>query len=62
MCSSDLENATRAAMRVLHAPLAGLADLISAQRVKSPAVIVIGEVCATPEPVQLRAFALGAQP
>ena len=57
-----IENATRAAMRVLHAPLAGLAELIASERVKSPAVIVIGEVCSTPEPAQLRALALEAQP
>ena len=57
-----IENATRAEMRVLHAPLAGLADLIAQQRVKSPAVIVIGQVSAVPEPAQLRALALEAQP
>ena len=56
-----IENATRAHMRVLHAPLAGLAELIAQQRVKSPAVIVIGEVCAMPEPAQLCALALEAQ-
>ena len=57
-----IENATRAAMRVLHGPLAGLPHLIAQQRVKSPAVIVIGEVCARPEPAQLRSLALEAQP
>ena len=53
-----IENATRPAMRVLRAPLAGLADLVTRKKVKSPAVIVIGEVTAEPELSQLRALAL----
>ena len=53
-----IENATRPDMRVLRAPIAGLADLVAAQRVKSPAVIVIGDVAAQPQPDELRALAL----
>jgi uroporphyrin-III C-methyltransferase len=56
-----IENATRPAMRVLRGPLAGLAALVERQRVKSPALIVIGEVAAQPEPEpELRALALEA--
>jgi uroporphyrin-III C-methyltransferase len=44
-----IENATRPDMRVLRAPLAGLAQAIARARVKSPALIVIGEVAAEPE-------------
>jgi uroporphyrin-III C-methyltransferase len=39
-----IENAARAGMRVLRGPLAGLPDLVKRERVKSPALIVIGEV------------------
>ena len=56
-----IESATRSQMRVLRASLAGLADLIAAERVKSPALIVIGEVAREHEPAQLRAMALEAQ-
>jgi len=41
-----IENAARPSMRVLRGALAGLAALIEAERVKSPALIVIGEVTA----------------
>jgi uroporphyrin-III C-methyltransferase len=41
-----IENACRAAMRVLRAPLAGLPELVERERVKSPALIVIGEITA----------------
>jgi len=41
-----VENACRARMRVLRAPLAGLADLVAREKVQSPALIVIGDVCA----------------
>lgn len=41
-----VENAARAAMRVLRGPLAGLPDLVVRERVKSPALIIIGEVTA----------------
>ena len=39
-----IENAARPSMRVLRGPLAALPDLVVQQRVKSPALIVIGEV------------------
>jgi uroporphyrin-III C-methyltransferase len=52
-----IENATRNAMRVLRAPLAGLPALVAAEKVKSPALIIIGEV-ATETELELRAFAL----
>ncbi len=52
-----IENATRAAMRVLRGPLAQLPDLVVRERVKSPALIVIGDVAARPEQ-ELRALAL----
>lgn len=55
-----VENATRPQMRVLRAPLAGLPDLVARHKVKSPAVIVIGEVAAEPEIPTLRALALEA--
>ncbi len=41
-----IENATRSAMRVLRGPLAGLPDLVQGHRVRSPALIVIGDVAA----------------
>lgn len=41
-----IENAARPEMRVLRGMLAGLPDLVEAHRVKSPALIVIGEVTA----------------
>lgn len=41
-----IENAARANMRVLRAPLAGLPEIVSRERVVSPALIVIGEVAA----------------
>jgi uroporphyrin-III C-methyltransferase len=44
-----IENASRPAMRVLRAPLAGLPQLVEHHRVKSPALIVIGEVTARPD-------------
>ncbi|WP_232332784.1 uroporphyrinogen-III C-methyltransferase [Novosphingobium aquimarinum] len=46
-----IENATRSDMRVLRAPLAGLADLVDSARVRSPALIVIGDVAAEPDPI-----------
>lgn len=57
-----IENATRPTMRVLRAPLAGLAALVSGQRIKSPAVIVIGAVAGEPETEALRVLALEALP
>ena len=56
-----VEKATRPDMRVLRAPLAGLADLIARERVKSPALIVIGEVCAAQDDAALQSLALEAQ-
>jgi len=52
-----IENATRPEMRVLRGSVAALAALVAANRVKSPALIVIGEVAARDE-VELRGFAL----
>ncbi len=54
-----IERATRPGMRVLRAPLAGLAALVAAHRVQSPAVIVIGEVTAQKDN-ELSALALEA--
>ena len=56
-----IENASRPAMRVLRGPLAGLATLVSEQRVASPAVIVIGEVAAHSD-TQIGVLALEAMP
>ena len=41
-----IENAARANMRVLRGPLAALPDLVARERVKSPALIIIGDVTA----------------
>jgi uroporphyrin-III C-methyltransferase len=41
-----IENACRPNMRVLRGPLAALPELVARERVKSPALIVIGEVAA----------------
>jgi uroporphyrin-III C-methyltransferase len=41
-----IENAARPEMRVLRGLLAALPDLVEAHAVKSPALIVIGEVTA----------------
>ena len=41
-----IENACRADMRVLRGPLAALPDMVMRERVKSPALIVIGAVTA----------------
>lgn len=54
-----IENATRPEMRVLRGPLAGLTVLVSRERVKSPALIVIGDVTAVSE-TELGALALEA--
>jgi uroporphyrin-III C-methyltransferase len=53
-----IENATRPQMRVLRGPLAGLPALVAAKKIKSPALIVIGEVTAAPQDTELRALAL----
>ena len=52
-----IENASRPNMRVLRGPIAGLADLVAREKIKSPALIVIGHVTAQPEH-ELRTFAL----
>lgn len=54
-----IENATRREMRVLRGPLAGLAALVADNRVKSPALIVIGAVAERNE-LELREIALEA--
>jgi len=41
-----IENAARANMRVLRGPLAALPQLVERERVKSPALIIIGDVTA----------------
>ena len=55
-----IENACRPQMRVLRGPLAALPDLVVRERVKSPALIVIGEVTAR-EDAALAQLALEAQ-
>lgn len=52
-----IENASRPNMRVLRGPLAGLSALVAREKIKSPALIVIGQVTALPEN-ELRTFAL----
>ena len=52
-----IENATRPAMRVLRGVLAGLDTLVSLHRVKSPALIIIGEVAAREQAATLAQFA-----
>lgn len=55
-----VENATRPEMRVLRSPLAGLGELVARHKVKSPALIIIGEVAAQPADAPLAALALEA--
>ena len=55
-----VENATRPEMRVLRSPLAGLGALVTRHKVKSPALIIIGEVAAQPADAPLAALALEA--
>lgn len=52
-----IENASRPEMRVLRGPLAGLPALVARNRVKSPALIVIGDVTAEQEEQELRLVA-----
>ena len=52
-----IENACRPQMRVLRGPLAALPDLVERERVKSPALIVIGEVTAREDAVLARVAA-----
>jgi len=56
-----IENAARSNMRVLRASLAGLPDMVVRERVKSPAVIVIGEVAAQRADAPLAQLALEAE-
>jgi uroporphyrin-III C-methyltransferase len=49
-----IENACRPHMRVLRGPLAALPDLVERERVRSPALIVIGEVTAREDAVLAR--------
>lgn len=53
-----IENACRPEMRVLRGPLAALPRLVEAERVQSPALIVIGEVTAR-EDAHMAALAAG---
>ncbi|HSJ77297.1 MAG TPA: uroporphyrinogen-III C-methyltransferase [Erythrobacter sp.] len=55
-----IENAARPEMRVLRGLLAGLPDLVQAEAVQSPALIVIGEVTAR-EDIALAALAHNAK-
>ncbi len=55
-----VENAARANMRVLRGPLAALPELVERERVKSPALIIIGDVTARDD-VALETFALETQ-
>jgi uroporphyrin-III C-methyltransferase len=54
-----IEKATRADMRVLRGPLAGLGALVTEHRVVSPAIIVIGDVTAIKDK-EMRKLALEA--
>jgi len=51
-----IENATRATMRVLRSPLAGLGALVVRHKVTSPALIVIGEVATSPHDLAVQAL------
>lgn len=49
-----IENASRPSMRVVRGALAGLAELVAHEAVKSPALIVIGEVAARGDIMELQ--------
>jgi uroporphyrin-III C-methyltransferase len=55
-----VENAARASMRVLRGPLAALPELVERERVRSPALIIIGDVTARDD-AALTTIALEAQ-
>lgn len=55
-----IENAARPSMRVLRGALAGLGALVEAHKVKSPALIVIGEVTARERHMELARLAENA--
>lgn len=52
-----IENAARPTMRVLRGALAGLGALVAEHKVKSPALIVIGEVTARERHIELQKLA-----
>lgn len=52
-----IENAARPEMRVLRGHLAGLGPLVANEKVKSPALIVIGEVAARGDSMELKTIA-----
>ncbi|OYW46213.1 MAG: uroporphyrinogen-III C-methyltransferase [Novosphingobium sp. 12-63-9] len=52
-----IENAARPEMRVLRGQLAGLGPLVANEKVKSPALIVIGEVAARGDSMELKSIA-----
>ncbi|MCB2048911.1 MAG: uroporphyrinogen-III C-methyltransferase [Novosphingobium sp.] len=52
-----IENATSKAMRLLRAPIAQLGELVNRERVKSPALIIVGEVASDAED-ELHALAM----
>lgn len=56
-----IENASRPQMRVIRGALAGLADLVAREAVKSPALIVIGEVTARGDIMELHKLAEAAR-
>lgn len=56
-----IENASRPQMRVVRGALAGLADLVERERIKSPALIVIGEVTARGDIMELQAVVEAAR-
>lgn len=55
-----IENAARPTMRVLRGPLAGLGALVAEHKVKSPALIVVGEVTAREDAVLAQVAEMGA--
>ena len=55
-----IENAARPTMRVLRGALAGLGALVAEHKVKSPALIVIGEVTARERHLELQKLAENA--
>jgi uroporphyrin-III C-methyltransferase len=56
-----IENAARPEMRLVRGPLAGLGDLVAANRIKSPALIVIGEVTAREDAMQHAQALMGSK-
>ncbi|WP_068072712.1 uroporphyrinogen-III C-methyltransferase [Novosphingobium lentum] len=61
MSLAVVENAARRSMRVLRGPLAGLGELVVREKVKSPAVIVIGDVTGRETAERLKELAEMAQ-